>query len=45
MIKIQDVCHDTLFHANREGEGGGADWEKNLPRIEPRFAASESNII
>ena len=21
MIKIQDVCHDTLFHANREGEG------------------------
>lgn len=21
MIKIQDVCHDTLFHANGEGEG------------------------
>lgn len=21
MIKIQDVCHDTLFHADGEGEG------------------------
>lgn len=29
MIKIQDVCHDTLFHGNGEGEGKDAVGEKS----------------
>lgn len=43
MIKIQDVCHDTLFHAN--GEGAEPIGRKTFLVIEPRFAAFESNII
>ena len=44
MIKIQDVCHDTLFHGNGEGRERML-LEKNLPSLEPQFTASESNII